>query len=1090
MQRIRYTAWLAGLISLLVLSQVPLAVLRAADVTNLRCEYLADPLGIDVKKPRLSWVIESAQRGERQTAYEVLVASTPELLAKDQGDLWDSGKLASDQSIQVEYAGKALLSRTQCHWKVRVWDKDGKASAWTQPAKWSMGLLKPDDWQAKWIKPHVAVPIKHSLEHCSWIWFPQAGGFDRTPPGTAYFRARLLLPADAVVQRASVVMCADNSYALFVNGKEALKSDDWHVPQKTEITGLLKAGENILAVAANNADIGPNWAGLIGRVTVELADGRQVALETGPAWKTQNREPTGWLEATFDDAGWFAAQEVAKFGAAPWGQITIEAEESIVHPWLRRTFELKSDISRAEVYVNTPSEYELYVNGRKVGADVLAPAHVNVRKRFLYNVYDVSTFLQPGTNCIALWMAPGWYQPRYGNPHNAPIVRAQLEIDSADGRTLVGTDAKWRATDSCISQIGSWGWNDMGGERWDARRFVKDWNQVVFDDRAWPPAVEIPAPKVEQSWQAMPGSQLRAPITPNKIYAHNGMWVVDFGTTLTGWMRLRMSALRPGQQVTIEYADLDNPRLEHMPNGDGFQTFNQKDIYIADDEGRWVFCSKFNQHAFRYAVIAGLSQAPALSDAEAMVVETDLKEAGEFACSNDLFTRIHQVTVATTHTQIPCGVLGGGEAREKLGYGDGGSFLSGMLFNLQSDAFFQKWLRDWCDGQRADGFLGHTAPEFYPAGGGPSWGGQASELVRRLYLYYGDQRAVAGAYGTLKKYLDHLEDQTRQDILHYFNPYDPKANVEWYFLGDWTPPGPSADKHGFVFETPEQREFFNNCYRVLLWDQLAMYAEALGNSDESKRCRERLAVLRPLIHKTYYDSEKQTYKVNQQAYLTLALYAKVMPPELRPVMLNQLEEAIVTKAKGHLATGLQGTFLMLDLLNQEGRNDLVALMMNQTTYPGWGFLLNERKVTTWPETWSGWGSQIIQVVGSPGAWFYEGIAGIRPVPAAPGFKKIVIKPAIVGDLTWVKAHYGSPYGRIVSNWKREGNKLTMEVTIPANSTATVHVPAKDADGITESGKPASKEKGAQFLRMEANAAVFAVGSGTYQFQSSLPVINQ
>ncbi len=150
-----------------------------------------------------------------------------------------------------------------------------------------MGLLKPDDWQATWIKPDVAVPSKHSLENCSWIWFPQTGGFDRTPPGTAYFRARLQLPADAVVRRASVVMCADNSFALFVNGKEALKGDDWHAPQKTEITGLLKAGENILAVAANNLDIGPNWAGLIGRVTVELADGRQVALETGPAWKTQ-----------------------------------------------------------------------------------------------------------------------------------------------------------------------------------------------------------------------------------------------------------------------------------------------------------------------------------------------------------------------------------------------------------------------------------------------------------------------------------------------------------------------------------------------------------------------------------------------------------------------------------------------------------------------------------------------------------------------------------------------------------------------------------------------------------------------------------
>jgi len=897
----------------------PLAALHADEVANLRCEYLENPLGIDVPKPRLSWVIadrgqRSEDRGQRQAAYQVLVASTPELLAKDQGDLWDSGKVASDQSIQVEYTGKPLASRMQCHWKVRVWDKDGKASKWSKPAQWRMGLLKPEDWTAKWI-------------------------------------------------------------------------------------------------------------------TMTVADG-------------------------------------------------------LPHPWLRRVFELKADVTRAEVYVNTPSHYELYINGQKVGDDVLAPAHVNLKKRFLYNIHEVSGLLRKGTNCIALWMGPGWYQPCYGNPHRAPIVRAQLEIESADGCQVIGSDQQWRVFDSCISQIGPWGWNDMGGERWDAARYLKDWNLVEFDDSGWAAAVVIPAPAVENSWQALQGSVLRAPITAKKVYPHKDKWVIDFGTTLTGWMRLRMTALKPGQQVTIDYADLDKPDLA-FHNKDGFQTFNQMDVYVAGSVTQDVFCSKFNQHAFRYAIISGLSQAPELSDAEAMTVETDLEKAGEFSCSNELFNRIHEVTVATYHTQIPCGVLGGGEAREKLGYGDGGSFLSGMLYNLQSDAFFQKWLRDWCDGQTANGFLGHTAPEYYPAGGGPSWGGQASELVRRLHLYFGDRRAVAGAYVTLKKYIDHLECNTTNDVLVYFNPYTPGQYVEWYFLGDWTPPGASGDKHGFVFETPEEREFFNNCYRVLLWDQLAGYAEVLGDKAEANRCHDRLAVLRPLIHKRYYDAEKQTYQVNRQAYLTIALLARVVPPELRADIFKQLVDDIVVAKKGHLDTGLQGSFMLLDLLTRENRPDLVALMMNQTTFPGWGYLLNERHVTSWPETWSGWGSQIIQVVGTPGAWFYEGLAGIQPDPTAPGFKKIIIKPAVVGDVTWVKCHHDSPYGRIVSNWKREGQKLTMEVTIPPNTTATVHVPAKDATGVTESNKPAAEADGVKFLRMEANAAVYAVGSGIYRFRSSL-----
>jgi alpha-L-rhamnosidase len=177
--------------------------------------------------------------------------------------------------------------------------------------------------------------------------------------------------------------------------------------------------------------------------------------------------------------------------------------------------------------------------------------------------------------------------------------------------------------------------------------------------------------------------------------------------------------------------------------------------------------------------------------------------------------------------------------------------------------------------------------------------------------------------------------------------------------------------------------------------------------------------------------------------------------------------------------------MLLDLLAQENRPDLAALIMGQETYPGWGFLLKERQVTTWPESWTGWGSQIIQVVATPGAWFYEGFAGIRPDPAQPGFKHFSIHPGIVDSVDWVKCHYDSPHGRIASNWKRDGDKLTMEVTVPPNTTATVFVPAKDAAGVTESGKPAGEAEGVKFLRMENNAAVYAVGSGTYQFQSQL-----
>ena len=913
-----------------MLSCIPAA--SAADLTNLRCEYLADPLGIDVARPRLSWIIADSEseignvkseipRGQKQTAYQVLVASTPELLARDQGDLWDSGKVVSDQSIQVEYAGKPLKSRMQCCWKVRVWDKDGKVSPWSGPARWMMGLLKPEDWQGKWI----------------------------------------------------------------------------------------------------------TWGG----------------------------------------------------GSA----------KSIGHPWIRRNFEVGADVKSARVYVNTPSLYELFINGKRVGDDVLMPAYCQFKTRVFYNVLDVSHLLHKGTNCMALWMGPGWHQAHYGNPYKAPIVRAQLEIDSLDGQSVIGTDGQWRAADSCISQVGGWAWNNFGGERYDDGKCVKDWNLAAYADSAWTKAMEVAAPNVTTSWQALPGNRTGSPIPAKNIYPHKDKWIIDFGTTLTGWMRLRLDGLKPGKEVVIDYADMLDPQLMFMHNADGFQTFNQRDVYVAGNAPTGVFHSRFNQHGFRYAIISGLGKAPEPADAEAMMVQTELEKGGEFVCSNELFNRIHEITVYTYRTQIPCGVLGGGEPREKEGYGDGGSFLSGMLYNFRSDAFFVKWLRDWRDNQRPDGYFGNTAPAQRSHGGGPSWGGQASELVRRLYLYYGDKTIVADAYPALKKYVEYLESHTEGDILRYFNPFEsknPTKFVTWQFLGDWTPPTKSADRHKFEFETMDQREFFNNCYRILLWQDLADFAGVLGDTAEKKRCEERLAVLRALIHKTYFDAGKNSYRVNRQAYLVIALRARIMPEQLRSLIFRQLEEDIVVTRKGHLDVGLQGSFMLLDLLIKENRSDLAALIMGQDTYPGWGYLVKERKVTTWPETWSGWGSQIIQVVGTPGAWFYQGLAGIRPDESGPGFKKIIVKPAVVGDLTWVKCGYDSIHGRIVSNWKREGGKLTMEITIPANTTATVHVPARDAAGVTESGKPADKAEGVKFMRMENGAAIYEVGCGTYRFQSTLP----
>lgn len=883
---------------------------------DLTCEYLRDPVGVDVLQPRLSWKLKSDMRGQKQTGYHLIVASTRDKLDQNLGDLWDSGEVLTDQSIHIPYQGHPLLSNLRCYWKVRVTGIQGEQSEWSEPAEWTMGLLQPEDWKAKWIS---------------------------------------------------------------------------HDP----------------------------------------------------------------------------------------------GEKKLSYPWVRHTFEVNEDVEQALIHVNTASYYALRINGRKVSPDVLTPGVSKVDKRFLINSYDVSSHLVTGENCISLWMGLGWYQPRISGRDGQVLLRTQLEIDSAPGHRVIGTDKSWKVKESCVSQIGQWKWSDFGGERYDAREYIDGWDRSDLDDSDWVNAIEVKAPSVAHSWQGCESSQLGEPIRPKKVYQlDDGQWVFDFGKPLTGWMRLTMHDLPAGREVRMIYADVndnDNIRkLSHIedPDAKGFQSFNQRDLFISAGAASETFCSRFNYHSFRYAVVSGLAHAPTADDAVAMMVGPPLKSAGSFSCSNELYNRIHEITRYTFLTQNPGLALGTGEAREKSGYGDGGAHLSGYLYNYQCDANLRKWLRDWCDNQRDDGFLGHTAPAFEDHGGGPAWGGQATELVRRLYQYYGDKDVVEQTYETLRKYVDYVESKTKDGILRAYTPT--RKALKWAFIGDWVRPTPTPG-NDFYFDTMEEREFFNNCYRVLLWQQLHDYAQILGRTDETERCREHLAEIRPLIHRTFYLEDQGRYTFNNQGCLSMALYADVPPADLRQKILDQLEREIVVTKKGHLDTGLLGTFLMLDLLIKEGRNDLVALIMSQTTYPGWGYLSEELGHTTWPETWSGWGSQVILVTGTPGHWFYEGLGGIRPDPQSPGFKHFVLKPGVVDSVEWVECSYHSPYGRIVSNWKVEDGVFQWYICVPPNSTATIHLPTEDQSAIREDDRPLAQAKGVRFLRLEDGYSVLSVDSGCYSF---------
>ena len=622
------------------------------------------------------------------------------------------------------------------------------------------------------------------------------------------------------------------------------------------------------------------------------------------------------------------------------------------------------------------------------------------------------------------------------------------------------------------------------------RRDIPDWSEPGCAGGKWLPVAEVADPSITTSAQSCPPNRIikTLPMVYCRELRHN-VWELDFGTNLTGWMKLRLPKLEAGRQVTIRFADkrLASAKEEvtpirkyelapgtwkiETPSGPiAYTVYNQEVVFTSAGRLDEQVCNKFNYEGFRYAIVEGLPGKPAAGDAEALMIDSDMEPAGGFECSNDLLNRIMQLNLWT----VRCLTLGGYEVdcphRERMGYGDSQVSIDMQMMSRDAAAFYTKWAVDWLDDQ--DIGTGKSA-QYVPRNiDDPScwfsWGGTLDVLPWKSYLYYGDRRLLERAYEPMVRYPTVYIESFYKDGVHRIGG-DPGC--------DWVAPA-----HGM--SGPPGTELFANCYRVYLYDLLARSADSLGRTDNAHRHRAKIAELKPLIHAAYYKPGERLYVVDEQLNQSMPLMLGIVPEDLRGTIQKKLEDITLVKNQGHLDTGMLGTYFLFQYLQQAGSNDLAFTMATQKDFPSWGYMLAQGATTMW-EQWDGYWSQIHSCYTCPGGWMYQGLAGIRPDEAGPGFKRIIIKPAVVGDLTWVKCHYDSIHGRIVSNWQRAGGKLTMEVAIPANTTATVYVPAKDSAAVAESGKPANTAEGVTFLRMEDSTAVYAVGSGTYRFQSTL-----
>ena len=868
-------------------------------VTRLRCEYLVNPLGIDVDTPRLSWMLQGTGFGTRQTAYQVQTAGA--LSAFDEGGvLWDSGKVASDQSIQVPYGGRPLASRERVYWRARFWDGEGEPTGWSEVAWFEMGLLSPDDWVADWIEQRPA-------------------------------------------------------------------------------------------------------------------DGRPDAA-----------------------------------------------------PLFRRDFRVEGRVARARAYVCGLGYHEFYLNGEKVGGNVLEPAQTDYHRRALYVVHDITDCLREGDNTAGLWVGDGWFnQTRvYGHmSYGSPCAIAQIEITFDDGTVRqVVTDAQWRAGQGPVLEH-----NVHLGETYDARREVPGWAAPGFDDSAWPSVAVRTNPTALLQVQMMPGIRRIEEIRPLAVTEPEaGVYIVDMGQNFAGWARLRVRG-EEGQRIHLRFAEVLNPEGRLDPRSTGVP---QADTYFCRGEGLETWEPRFTYHGFRYVELTGLSEPPGLDTLTGIVVHSAVRPVGTFTCGDPMLNRIHETALWTQRSNLH-GVPTDNPHRERCGWlGDSHVVAEMTLFNFDMPLVWIKYLRDI-----ETSLIGGVAPTYVaPGQGNPGpasadWASALTQLPWYVYVYHGDKSVLAEHYGSCARWLEQVRSQwLDEDLIH--------RHVGWNKgIGDWIPPGGNDQ-----IDTPVP--LTSTALVYLDHTLMARMARVLDKPGEARFYADFAARQKDSFNTVFYDREHHTY--GSQTGNAMALRFGLVPVGDEEKVAQRLAHDVRESAGGHLTTGTLGTRHLLGQLSRFGHGDEAIDILKKEDYPSIGHLFTLGATTLWEH----WGEQSEPgairpedsrnqaMRGSFDAWFYDGLCGIQHDPEQPGFKHFFVRPCFAGQLDHASAEYESPHGTIRSSWRRSETSVCCHITVPANTTATLYPPDCRFDSLQVNDRKPEDAEGV--LQVQPEDGALRVGAGQYK----------
>ncbi len=1102
---------------------------------RLRCDYVDNPMSIDSPQPRLSWELKSREacaRGLHQTAYRILVASSAERLAQNEGDLWDSGKITSDETLGVAYAGRALTSRERCWWKVKVWDQAGRETVWSDAATWSMGLLRLEDWSASWISEPPLEPATtthwgyrsaegKSRDDAKWVaidlgtsqtidavrLWPSVFGLNGDVTAGDGFPRRMKIEVAAAADFSDARLVADYTQADLPRPEpgKPLRLD--FAPGEaryvrltaTDLTGRVWPGWDPVTSTFKLGEIGSGFNLILADMEVLSAE-RNVALNAAITALDSFVDPNPVVPESMRQ-GWSPARLTDGRTAHDPGSEYHQRPPTL----FRKEFTAPRKLLRATLYATALGCYELWINGKTVGDQRLAPGWVpTYHQRALYQTYDVTGMIREGANAIGAQLGDGWHRMRsrmdlantsksfnrFPGPDgvSAPDSRwflSQLELEYTDGtKEAIGTDQTWLcSTDGPVRNTSM-----FDGSTIDARKSIIGWDLPgLTDTAAWQaPRIRPLAPLPVLSSQIQPPIRVIQTFpSVGRTETSPGVYVYDFGQCGAGVCRVTLDG-PAGTEVRLRYAQELNPDgTIHLGNLMG--VYNNNDVFILDGKGPRTFEAPFTYHGFRYVQVTG-GGADAVKQIEALAFCSDVARATQFSSSDPRLNRLVDI-IDWGYRSNMVGLITDASARDERMPWLGDCLTDEMqsLCTLYDFAAFganeNRTIVDSTDETGIPPVM-LLDPKILKNAG---WSDGGIQIPHDLWLHYADRSSLERSYPKNKQFMDTLDKVNPEGL-----PTDPiyVSQFAGHLGANMTiPPGATAWQPRGTQRIPP--ELFATATWAHSAELVSQMAEALAQSGEAAHYAALTAKVRAALVKKFVTEDGKVAGEEQGSY-AMTLGMDHLPIKLRVKAMARLLQA-VENHQNHLATGSFDTIFLLKTLSDEGLHDMAWQLVMQPSCPSYGFMVDQGATAMWERFDSrhpvlGINPDFMNDFSHVGLnsvfeWIFRYVIGIRPDLSQPGYKHFTVGPKPGGGLTEMKAEYASVRGPIKVAYAAADGTLTLDVAVPPNTTASVCVPVTNIASIMESGKPATAATGVRLVGKDEQSVVFLVESGEYHFSA-------